>query len=53
MKNSDLCNKVEKIAPDLCEKRSSPISAFFSISDLITCLDYQKVKIPDVTRADE
>lgn len=53
MRASNVCQKVERTIPGMCLDRSSATSAHFSISDLINCLEYQRVRLPEITRTDE
>jgi hypothetical protein len=52
MKKSDLCHRIKKFAPALCHNKGNVLNTFLEISDFITCVEYQKVKIPNITHTD-
>lgn len=48
-RRSSMCAKAEFVAPNICSK----MNPYFLISDLITCLKFEGLRIPNMTRAEE
>jgi len=53
MGNSDVCRKVEHIVPGICLSHNGVLGSFFSISDMITCLEFQHARLPELTKSEE